>query len=660
MNKFLNKLRVPNVVDFKLKDKIIDNFALFFFDILRNQGSRFVSLSRTKRISDCNKYLNYQFKRLIQYARAGEYEKFNYLARILLRRSKVYRNYACDFVFPKKGQMNTIKLCKLYRKVSKLCIEESTDLKYKRVWIDKKQGDAGRPLGVPTPEWRIYGHMLTKILEVFLEGKGLLTHNQHGGKSGYGVMTFLKELAKRLHDNKYLIEFDIKGFFDHVKHESMLKLMEGCYLKDHFKLILQKEPESFKLPPRREDEMLKKAEESKKEAARAAPLSSSSKYGRLGRVIGFKAKTELEFNVMYRKDKGLPIPAMGTECPNWEDTRVVINNEGWLEVKARLTPEELYAESSKRVWFTKPGTGEITEKDREKGRDRWKDLHLTNQGVPQGTSFGPLLASTVLGVVLREMRSLIYMDDGVIMTKRNKIETDIIKLSDKLQEIGCELARDKTRALGVIDLWQEGIKLLGTRWKLVKRNLFTYNVTSETRKGISKPLIDVDIKDLEKILRRLYEAGLITPSKDSVMKRYLNLPRTRDLLTDSLLQLSVKHEIFGSLLARAYSPESNVTEMAREINYGIFKAEAKLALYPFSSISSRCYRENIARYINEEGKACTTRVTLQNVSTLSNDIFMAFLNKDLPVRSKLIYNFYPKKVRKAIVKRIVSKLRTKL
>jgi hypothetical protein len=295
--------------------------------------------------------------------------------------------------------------------------------------------------------------------------------------------------------------------------------------------------------------------------------------------------------------------------------------------------------------------------EQAKGRDKWKDLDLPNQGVPQGTSFGPLLASTVLGVALRELRALIYMDDGVIMTKRNKIESDIIKLSEKLQEIGCELAPDKTRALGVVDLWQEGIKLLGTRWKLIKRNLFTYHVTSETRRGISKPLLDVNIKDLEKVLERMVKAGLISPSKDSVMKRYLNLPRTRDLLTDSLLQLSVKHEIFGTLLARAYSPESNVTEMAREINYGIFKAEAKLALYPYSSIGSRLYRDNIARYVNEEGKSCTTKITLQNVSTLSNDIFMAFLNKDLSVRSKLIYNFYPKKVRKAVIKRIVGGLK---
>jgi hypothetical protein len=138
MSKILNKLRVPNVVDFTLKDKIIDNFALFFFDILRNQGSRFVCISRTKRLSNCNDYLNYQFKRLISYARAGEYEKFNYLARKLLMRSKVYRNYACQFVFPKFGQMNTIKANNLYRKVTRLCVSESKDLKYKRVWIDKK------------------------------------------------------------------------------------------------------------------------------------------------------------------------------------------------------------------------------------------------------------------------------------------------------------------------------------------------------------------------------------------------------------------------------------------------------------------------------------------------------------------------------------------
>jgi DNA-binding transcriptional ArsR family regulator len=656
MNKILNKLRVPNVVDFTLKDKIIDNFALFFFDILRNQGNRFVCISRTKRISDCNSYLNYQFKRLISYARAGEFEKFNYLARILLRNSKVYRNYALQFVFPKFGQMNTMKSVKLYNKVKRLCRTESTDLKYKRVWIDKKPGDAGRPLGVPTPEWRVYGHMLTKILEVFLEGKGLLTHNQHGGKSGYGVMTFLKELAKRLHDNKYLIEFDIKGFFDHVSHESMLKLMEGCYLQEHFREILQKEPEAYKLPETEDDIAAKTQEANLEAAARMIKAGFPREWFEINpykvAIIWSDAPVNPELVRMakqfgyvnspfYHYKEGMSLPyqvIIEQSNPDNYNMETQLNKAGVVTMPPRQYSEE----------------------DRAKGRDKWKDLHLSNQGVPQGTSFGPLLASTVLGVALREMRALIYMDDGVIMTKCNKIETDIIKLSDRLQEIGCELAEDKTRALGVIDLWQEGIKLLGTRWKLVKRNLFTYNVTSETRRGISKPLIDVDIKSLEKVLRRLYEAGLVSPSKDSVMKRYLNLPRTRDLLTDSLLQLSVKHEIFGTLLARAYSPESNVTEMAREINYGIFKAEAKLARYPFSSIGSRLYRDNIARYINEEGKSCTTKITLQNVSTLSNDIFMAFLNKELPVRSKLIYNFYPKKVRKAVVKRIVSKLGNKL
>src|SRR5690606_10388809 len=127
--------------------------------------SRFVKISGTDRLSNSNEYLRYQFQRLYQYASKGELKKFNFLARTLLRKSKTFRLYALNYVFPKWHSMNTIKMHSLWRRVTRLCMEESTNLEYKRVWIDKKKGDYARPLGVPTAEWRIYGHMLTRIME---------------------------------------------------------------------------------------------------------------------------------------------------------------------------------------------------------------------------------------------------------------------------------------------------------------------------------------------------------------------------------------------------------------------------------------------------------------------------------------------------------------
>lgn len=652
---------IPNMVEFYLKDKIIDNLALHLFQIVRNKESRFVKLKGSGNVNKSNLYLQHQFERLIKYAKGGKLKEFNFLARKMLMKSKSYRYYALNFVFPKLDIMNTIKLVNLHRRVKILCQSESSDLKYKRVWITDpgKTETYTRPLGVPTAEWRVYGHMLTKIMEVYLSGRGYLTKNQHGGKAGFGVMTFLKQLAEKLRHNENLLEFDIKGFFNNVTHESMLFFLEGIFMKEQMIKILRARPETYQLPPKKDDKGASLFEQASNEAAKALNSTGSSNYGRLGRVVGFKAASEIEFNVMYRKDKGMPIPAMGEEKPNWEDTTVIINKEGLLEVIERRTLMEVYTQAMKEgriSSFTVKAGEEAKEEDRAIGRDKWKGLGQESKGVPQGTAFGPLLASTVLGYALRNMHSLIYMDDGVVFAKDlNGLERALLRLTRRMSKIGCELAEEKTNFLRTSTLVTQGIKLLGTRWTRV-RGLFTYAAKSETRRGVSKPLIDVDEREFELLISKLYNAGLISPSKDSVIKRYLGVPGTVDLLNDSLLDIATKHEIFGSILAKAYSPESSVRDMAAEIQYGVFKAEAKLAKYPWKSIGGRLYQKNIARYLDEQNKVCTTRVTLANVSTLSSDIFLNFLSGNLPVRSKLRYNFYPRKVRKAVIKRVIKHL----
>jgi hypothetical protein len=634
---------IPNMVEFYLRDKIIDNLALHLFDIVRNKESRFVKLKGSRNVARSNQYLQHQFARLYKYAKAGEQKKFNYLARKMLMRSKAYRYYALNFVFPKMLNMNTIKAVNIYRRVKKLCLTESSDLKYKRVWITDpgKTETYTRPLGVPTAEWRVYGHMLTKIMEVYLSGRGYLTRNQHGGKAGYGVMTFLKELARKLRKHENLIEFDIKGFFNNVTHESMLFFLEGMFLKEQMKKILASQPSEYKMPPEEEDKAVKKYKEAEARQDdvyyRLLESSAPHIFGDIGdRYLSHKDGVPIKGGNIRAKDGHSVISgfSLANNYPemmkdDWSNINV-IDIDMDIEDFFGFNPEEV-----------------------EQGRDAWKGLGQESKGVPQGTAFGPLLASTVLGYALRHMHALIYMDDGIIISKdRTRLERDLYRLGRRLSKIGCELAEEKTNFLSTTSLITSGVRLLGTRWTRV-RGLFTYTATSETRRGVSKPLVNVEEEDFELLISRLYNAGLISPSKDSVIKRYLQIPGTVDLLNDSLLDIATKHEIFGSILAKAYSPESSVRDMATEIQYGIFKAEAKLGKYPWKSIGGRLYQKNIARYLDEQNKVCTTRVTLANVSTLSSDIFLNFISGNLPVRSKLRYNFYPRRVRKAVIKRIV-------
>jgi len=637
---------IPNVVEFKMKEKIIDTFALSVFNILRNQESRFVKVQGTKKLAKSNKYLDHQFRRLEKYASKGELKKFNFLARILVRKSKVMTYYAMKFVYPKLLRANTVKAVWLWRRSRALCLNESTDLKYKRVWMTDpgKQDTFTRPLGVPTPEWRIYGHILTKIMEVYLNGRGLLHRNQHGGKARFGTLSFLREFAKKLETANSLLEFDIKGFFNNVSHASMLELLEGCYLKDQMADILKCKPETYTLPPKSEDPVLL-LNEIQREYDDQLAVKREKAYWKY-RFLDIKESFE-------RQARGR------VDVTEWAGNLPTAGPRPFDSIidKIKAKKAEHYKEKMERLGLYDNytvGFVSISEKDRSIGRDMWKGLGKDNCGVPQGTAFGPLLASAVLGHCLRHLKALIYMDDGVIFAKNNKeAERNRVLLKNKLKRIGCEVADGKTHVLDAKALITAGVKILGTRWTQV-RTLFSYNCRSETRKGVSRPFINVRTENILSLVDRMYEAGIMSFSKNQVFWREMRGTYVKDTFDDILLGIAVKHEIFGSILAKAYSPESDIASMVREIQYGIFKAEAKLAKYPWHSIEKKLYRKYQTRYVSEGGNLCTTRITLQNVSTLSNDIFMSFINKDLPVRSKLIYNFYPKKVRKAVVKRIVN------
>jgi len=637
---------IPNVVEFKMKEKIYDIFALSVFKILRNQESRFVKVHGTKRLTKSNKYLDRQFRRLEKYARKGELGKFNYLARQLMMKSKVYRFYAMKFVFPKLLRMNTVKAVSLWRRVKKLCLSESRYLEYKRVWMTDpgKTETFTRPLGVPTAEWRVYGHMLTKIMEVYFEGRGYLTKNQHGGKARFGVMTFLKVLALELERAKALLEFDIKGFFNNVSHESMLELLKGCYLAEHMREILKSKPKEYKMPPKDEDPVLLLEEVRAEYDKQLLPRREKAYWKNRLEVIKESFEKDARFGVDVTEWAGrLPSPGPRPMDSFFE------------RLKAKKS--QLYEDKMKRLGIYdvyQPGNIIFKAKDIQIGRDGWKGLNKENCGVPQGTAFGPLLASTVLGYCLRNLKALIYMDDGILIGKNEK-DCERLKgiLESKLKRIGCEISPEKTNVLNGRALITAGVKLLGTRWTRTE-NIFYQAVQSETRKGVSRPFINVKTVNLRNLVDRMYEAGLMSLSKNQVFWREIGSEYIRDTFDDVLLGIAVRHEIFGSILAKAYSPESSIAEMVRAIQYGVFKAEAKLAKYPWNTIEKRLYRKYTAKYISEENKVCSVRPTLQNVSTLSNDIFLAYINGDLPVRSKLIYNFYPKKVRKAVVKRIVD------
>ena len=98
--------------------------------------------------------------------------------------------------------------------------------------IPKSYGKGTRPLGIPCMWDRLVQQCIKQVLEPICEAK--FSDNSHGFRPLRSAETAIQAAYSRMQKSNlhYVIEFDIKGFFDNVDHSKLIKQIWALGIRD--------------------------------------------------------------------------------------------------------------------------------------------------------------------------------------------------------------------------------------------------------------------------------------------------------------------------------------------------------------------------------------------------------------------------------------------
>lgn len=524
---------LPNVFEFKTEKYSIHEYAAIYGieKILRRTQVEKLLVSKP------NRYLERQYHRLTQFAANGQIAEYNYLSEVIIRKSKSFRILALNRTIPDWHIKPIRELRRIWRSLSFISRTLSSDLRFKRVWIDKKPGDYARPLGVPTPAWRCYSFMWMDHIERYFKASGKLATWQHGGRSGVGVLSCYKQLIPRLKTSRFIYEFDIKGFFDNISHKSITQTFkENMYWNSPttawITRILTAKPTEYTLPP----------VQNYRERFMAAYKNYETSYNRLtGSPEYWNIITPQSIE---EEAKLKELSDLSTGYSSWNRPRKVNGKTYYTIVTDKLSNKSLGI-----------------------SRDNWHNLGIEGKGVPQGLNTSPFISTIMTDKAFADLGLLnaiiMYMDDGLLFAEtREQLERNISLLKEGLKSLGLSMAPEKSGIVKEDGEWMKSLKFLGLRYLPEEDTLM-----SDTRSG-TKVIFPTNANwDDIKLM-----AG----------QNQLSVPYMRKLF-DKLIntqayETGLKYGFLGCLIAGSqYKEAMSMTERREEIREGQNRSWARIS-----------------------------------------------------------------------------------
>ena len=150
---------------------------------------------------------------------------------------QIYNNKGAGTMGTDNDTIDGISDKKLDEIIESLKNESYKPKAVRRTYIPKKNGKQ-RPLGIPSFSDKLVQKVTTMILEAIYEP--IFKENSHGFRPSKGCHTALMQIKEEWTGITWVVEGDIKGFFDNVNHEILINILRKKIKDERFLNLIRK------------------------------------------------------------------------------------------------------------------------------------------------------------------------------------------------------------------------------------------------------------------------------------------------------------------------------------------------------------------------------------------------------------------------------------